>query len=167
MKEEKVYVKVLEPGRYYSMWFDEGETLLCWLEHAEEWEQMGRVKILRSQTDVFVEAAKNLIKNMPVTEIQILLEGAIYEVSKEQMGRDVRGKIGWMEELRKRPMRDGRKRTIDLVFIPYCKNVLGLDEEKTVEWITTWLRRCEALSPTDIGDRTIRQKYRRTPDAAA
>lgn len=166
MKDDKVFVRVLRPGDYYHTWFAEGEVLLCWKEHAEEWEQREMVKILTSQAEVFKDSCKALIREMPLIGIQILLEDAVYEVSKEQMGSDEKGKIGWIEEIHRKPMRDGRKRTIDLIFMPYCKNVLKLDEDETAAWILRWVKKCDTVSPTRMTDTMIRQKYRRTRSAS-
>jgi len=64
----------------------------------------------------------------------------------------------WIEKLHDKPLSDGRHRSVDLILIPYCKQILKLDAEQTVAWVKEWLNKSYELSPP-YGGRRILDSY--------
>jgi len=95
---------------------------------------------------------------------------AVYnEYMKENKGRSFEQKkvilsakyYSFIEKIHETPFRDGRKRVVDLLFIPYCKQIMKWDVHHSLKWIREWLDRSYALefSRHPIYDYNITQKF--------
>ncbi|MFH7880416.1 MAG: DNA primase noncatalytic subunit PriX [Candidatus Aenigmatarchaeota archaeon] len=48
----------------------------------------------------------------------------------------------WIEKILETPFRDGRKRIVDLILMPYLANVKKLGEKESIEVILKWFKIC-------------------------
>jgi len=69
-------------------------------------------------------------------------------------------RIGWIEELLKTPLVDGRCRAVDLILLPYLVNIKKLKEEEILGVVDDWLEKCNELKHTTITDSYIKSKCR-------
>ena len=58
--------------------------------------------------------------------------------------------IPWIEQLLQTPIKEYRKRAIDLIFVPYFVLVKKLSNEETSKKINEWLEKCNSLSGRNL-----------------
>jgi len=64
----------------------------------------------------------------------------------------------WIERLHETPLSDGRHRSVDLILIPYAKQLQRMNIEQAVSWIREWLDKSYELCPPH-GGRRITDSY--------
>jgi hypothetical protein len=61
--------------------------------------------------------------------------------------------IEWIDKLLQVPIEDYRKKTIDLIFVPYFIVVKKFSNEETIQKINEWLNKCDSIRKLDFNGR--------------
>lgn len=64
-------------------------------------------------------------------------------------------KIIWIESILEKTFRDGRKRLIDLVVLPYLINIRGLSENEAIKICYEWALKCHRIEAIRIKSRIL------------
>jgi hypothetical protein len=104
---------------------------------------------------------KVLEKYKPREETLNILPKELSESAKVLQSLTSNYPIIWIENLWNDGVLDGRRRILNLILIPYTKEYLGWDEEKSVTWIMEYIGRCNLKNPTDIDEDYISRNWKR------
>jgi hypothetical protein len=62
--------------------------------------------------------------------------------------------IEWIEKVLQIPIEDGRKKTIELILVPYLILIKKLSNEETYQVINEWLQKCDLIRKLDFDKKT-------------
>ena len=104
----------------------------------------------------FIEEFRTYLEGK-VAEQELDNEILINNHHKQNQNKYESDNIDWIEKLLDIPIEDYRKKTIDLILVPYFILVKKLSNEETISKITEWLQKCDSLSGRRL-DFDIRSK---------
>jgi hypothetical protein len=65
-------------------------------------------------------------------------------------GSNTNKQIDWIEKLLQIPIEDYRKKSIDIIFVPYFILIKKLSVEETISKINEWLDKCNSIRTLDF-----------------
>ncbi|MEM5782143.1 MAG: DNA primase noncatalytic subunit PriX [Candidatus Aenigmatarchaeota archaeon] len=76
-----------------------------------------------------------------------------FVIEKNKTRKKNKEKYKWVEKILSNTFKDGRKRLIDLVILPYLINIKGLTEEESIKKCYDWAIKNHAVEPIRINKR--------------